>query len=108
MNGGQIMNTPSTLTISTSIQRKQEAERSRSLLNSIFEVPARIRMALADQAGMPIASQAPVYRASEPVRHSRFGMGRVVSAWPDGRLLVRFDSLEKNQLVFPSFLKRVN
>ena len=108
VNGGQIMNTPSTLPISTSIQTKQKATWSTALFIDILEVPTKIRMSLADQAREPVASQTPAYRASESVHHSRFGMGRIISTWPDGRLLVRFESLGKNQLVFPSFLKREN
>jgi hypothetical protein len=44
----------------------------------------------------------------EAVRHSGHGVGRVLAHWADGTVLVRFDDLAKNQLVWPSFLDRVN
>ena len=47
-------------------------------------------------------------RLGEAVRHSRFGDGQVLAHWPDGTLLVRFDNVTKNQLVWPSFLRRAN
>ena len=47
-------------------------------------------------------------RLGEAVRHSGFGAGQVLAHWPDGTLLVRFDNLAKNRLVWPSFLSRAN
>lgn len=47
-------------------------------------------------------------RLGEAVRHSRFGAGQVLAHWPDGTLLVQFDNAAKNQLIWPSFLSRVN
>jgi hypothetical protein len=47
-------------------------------------------------------------RLGEIVRHSRYGAGRVLAHWPDGTVLVRFDGLAKNQLIWPSFLDRAN
>ncbi len=44
----------------------------------------------------------------EAVRHSRHGVGRVLAHWADGTILVRFDNLAQNQLIWPSFLDRVN
>jgi len=44
----------------------------------------------------------------EAVRHSRHGLGRVLAHWADGTILVRFDDLAQNQLIWPSFLDRVN
>jgi hypothetical protein len=47
-------------------------------------------------------------RLGEAVRHSRYGVGRVLAYWADGTVLVRFEDLVKNQLIWPSFLDRVN
>ncbi len=47
-------------------------------------------------------------RLGETVRHSRHGVGRVLAHWADGTILVRFDSLAQNQLIWPAFLDRVN
>ena len=47
-------------------------------------------------------------RLGENVRHSRYGTGRVLAHWSDGTVLVRFDNLAKNQLIWPSFLDRAN
>ena len=44
----------------------------------------------------------------ENVRHSRFGTGRVLAHWSDGTVLIRFDDLARNQLIWPSFLDRAN
>jgi hypothetical protein len=44
----------------------------------------------------------------DAVRHSRHGVGRVLAHWADGTILVRFDNLTQNQLIWPSFLDRVN
>ena len=45
-------------------------------------------------------------RLGENVQHSRYGTGRVLAHWPGGTVLVRFDNLAKNQLIWPSFLDR--
>lgn len=47
-------------------------------------------------------------RLGEAVRHSRYGVGRVLAHWADGTILVRFDNMAKNQLIWPSFLDRAN
>jgi hypothetical protein len=47
-------------------------------------------------------------RLGESVQHSRYGAGRVLAHWADGTVLVRFDGLAKNQLIWPSFLDRAN
>ena len=47
-------------------------------------------------------------RLGENVQHSRYGTGRVLAHWADGTILVRFDNLAKNQLIWPSFLDRAN
>ncbi|MEE9513895.1 MAG: hypothetical protein V3V46_07435 [Anaerolineales bacterium] len=47
-------------------------------------------------------------RLGENVQHSRYGTGRVLAHWSDGTVLVRFDDLAKNQLIWPSFLDRAN
>ena len=44
----------------------------------------------------------------EVVRHSRHGLGRVLAHWADGTILVSFDNLAQNHLIWPSFLDRVN
>ena len=44
----------------------------------------------------------------EAVVHSHHGVGRVLAHWADGTILVRFDSLAQNQLIWPSFLDRVS
>ena len=47
-------------------------------------------------------------RLGENVRHSRHGTGRVLAHWADGTVLVRFDDLAKNELIWPSFLDRAD
>ncbi len=47
-------------------------------------------------------------RLGENVRHSRYGTGRVLAHWADGTVLVRFDDLVKNELIWPSFLDRAD
>jgi hypothetical protein len=61
-------------------------------------------------SGSRVASSAanPKLRLGENVRHSRFGTGWVLAHWSDGTVLVRFDNLAKNQLIWPSFLDRAN
>ena len=50
----------------------------------------------------------PKLRLGENVRHGRFGTGRVLAHWSDGTVLVRFDDMAKNHLIWPSFLDRAN
>jgi hypothetical protein len=47
------------------------------------------------------------YQLGSRVEHGGYGAGRIVSHFPDGRLLVRFDKENKNRLVFPSFLIQI-
>jgi len=68
----------------------------RSTVRSITE--NRIR------SGQGSSGTAPSHRLGQIVHHSRFGTGRVVAHWPDGRLQVKFDGEDKNRSVFPSLL----
>lgn len=45
------------------------------------------------------------FRLGDLVRHGRYGAGRVQAHWPDGTVLVRFDRVGRNRLVWPSFLE---
>jgi hypothetical protein len=47
-------------------------------------------------------------RSGEVVQHGRHGLGQVLAHWPDGRILIRFDDSPKSQLIWPSFLDRVD
>ena len=38
------------------------------------------------------------------VWHCTYGNGHVLAHWPDGRLLIAFDRMADNQLIFPSML----
>lgn len=44
-------------------------------------------------------------RLGDEVRHGGHGVGQMVSHWPDGRVLVRFNRTGKSLLVWPSFLE---
>jgi hypothetical protein len=102
------MNTPSTLTIETNVRLHQNAHRPATLSNILFDAVSRFKATFGAPSSNVVAQRPPGYRISDPVRHTSFGVGRVVSTWPDGRLLVRFDGMGKNRLVFPSVLKRVD
>lgn len=47
------------------------------------------------------------FRLGDVVHHGRFGPGRVLAHWPDGTVMVRFDRLAKNRLVWPAFLNGI-
>ena len=59
-------------------------------------------------SGEASSAAMPKLRLGENVRHGRHGTGRVLAHWPDGTVLVRFDDMAKNQLIWPSFLDRAN
>ena len=74
------------------------------------EVKAAERSRTRSSAGArePTSAAKSKLRLGEVVRHSRFGRGRVLAHWADGTILVRFDDVANNQLIWPSFLDRVN
>lgn len=55
------------------------------------------------QPGSPARGRGRLLLGAE-VRHGGYGVGQVVSHWPDGRILVRFERLGENLLVWPSTL----
>ena len=102
------MNTTSSLVISMDVKSKAKTHRPATPLKVFVSASARSRAEESLRAGNDSSGIAPGYRLGETVYHGRFGTGQVMSHWPDGRLLVRFDGAVKSQLVFPTLLNRAN
>jgi hypothetical protein len=108
---GDIMNTLSILKMSVEIL-------STGFTNHTLPLKSAPRSANADPAwkaatengkGSRGASSAKAkLQLGDAVRHSRHGVGRVLAHWADGTILVRFDNLAQNQLIWPPFLDRVD
>jgi len=102
------MNIPSTLEIRTGVQSKDWIHQLVTTLRMYTRSAAKSRTEKSIRSSKASSGTAPGYRLGEVVQHGQFGTGRVMAHWPDGTLLVRFDSMAKSRLVFPSLLDRVN
>ena len=98
------MNIPSILEISNEVRSKDWVYQLAAPLRRLGSSLAKFRMEKGLGFGRASSGIASSYRLGEAVNHDQFGSGRVVSQWPDGRLLVRFDGEVKSRLVFPSIL----
>jgi hypothetical protein len=105
-NRGNIMNTPTTLDLRRDVRSSEKTfgpvATMKNLVSLIVNAPLNGRSREAS------SQQASGYRLGEAVQHVQYGSGRVKALWPDGALLVRFDSEDKNRMVFPSLLQGVN
>ncbi len=102
------MNTQSTLKIGTKAQTDFTTLNPGNLLRDFANSSWISRLEKSIKSIKDSTRTAPDYRLGEAVHHGSFGTGRVMSHWPDGRLVVRFDNAVKNRLIFPSLLNRVN
>jgi hypothetical protein len=102
------MNTASTLVMGNELQSIAKTQR-KAIPSKVF---ARTSVGSGTEesirAGKASSGPASGFGLGENVQHGRFGTGRVMSHWPDGRLLVRFDGAVKSRLIFPSLLNRAN
>jgi hypothetical protein len=102
------MNSASTLVMGNELQSNAETQRP-AIPSKIFaRTSVRSGSEESIRAGKACSGSASGFRLGETVQHGRFGTGRVMSHWPDGRLLVRFDGAVKSRLIFPSLLNRAN
>lgn len=99
------MNTLSTLAMRLNSRSKQWAATSLSSKSKPSGLVAQIKEAVTDELGT--SRQPAGYRMGEAVFHGRFGIGKVMAQYPDGRLQIRFDDYAKSQLIYPSLLNRV-
>jgi hypothetical protein len=103
-NGGRIMNAQ------TLIERKSDLKtvRNTGLLRALQSEIVRLRGRISESARARLkrlsSRKNKGYQIGQTVHHGDFGSGRIVAAWPDGRLLVKFTSRGDNLLVFPSLL----
>jgi hypothetical protein len=81
----------------------QEARRA-GFPNVVARIAAQLRPATRLKSDRSRSGFAPGYRIGEVVHHGRFGAGRVIAQWPDGRLQVKFADSARTRLIFPSFL----
>ena len=103
-NGGNIMNTPSTLEMSLQVRSTIKTGRLANTLRFFPTLLESYSTTKSTRSSKVSSEKAQSYRLGEIVHHGSFGSGRVKALWPDGRVLVRFDRAAKNQLIFPSLL----
>ena len=102
------MITPSTLEIGTEVRSKIKTHRPVALLRKFARSLARSRTENSIRSSKASSGTGASYHLGQAVHHGQFGTGQVMAHWPDGTLLVRFDSAVKSRLVWPSLLDRVN
>lgn len=98
------MNTPSTLEMSMELRSNVKTYSPATPLRNFASLIARAKTVISIRPSKVSSGIAVNYRLGEAVHHGQFGAGRVMAHWPDGSLLVRFDSAVKSRLVFPSLL----
>ena len=102
------MITPSALEMGTDVRSINKTRRPEPLLRMFARSLAKSRTGNSIRSSKALSGTAPSYRLGEVVQYGQFGTGRVMANWPDGTLLVRFESVVKSRLVSPSLLDRVN
>ncbi|NIM93350.1 MAG: hypothetical protein GTO18_06530 [Anaerolineales bacterium] len=98
------MNSQITLEISPEVQSKDKVHRLVAPLKSSAISLAKSITEKSIQSSKTPTGTKRNYRLGEAVRHGKFGAGQVLGHWPDGRLLIRFDSEVMSRLVFTSLL----
>ena len=98
------MNTNSILETGTKVWSKDKAQNLAARLGQYVRSAARSRTENSIRSGKGSTGTTPSYQLGQIVHHGRFGTGRVMAHWPDGRLQVKFNGADKNRLVFPSLL----
>jgi hypothetical protein len=106
------MNTPSIVKMSVGLLSKDVPHHTlphkTDTRSTEFKSAEKSVLANGNRSGGTSSSAKPRLQLGEAVRHSRHGVGRVLAHWADGTVQVRFENLAENQLIWPSFLDRVN
>ena len=102
------MNLKATLNLSPQQLLRADNHHTRTDLSSTVGPAGQSGVRNVPQSGETVASPTSKLLIGEAVRHGRHGPGQVLSHWPDGTVLIRFDRKGKSVHVWPSFLERLN
>jgi hypothetical protein len=98
------MNTLSALAMKLDVRSMFASSRDR-ISDQALGRSAVNHKSISSQARESMNGKPPGLQLGDTVRHDRFGTGRVMARYPDGRMQIRFVGVGKSQMIFPSLLQ---